>query len=80
MDRTYSYTVFYEADPDGGYVASVPALPGCHTQGDTLESAEENIREAILAYVDSLGAHGDRVPVEHRAFQGRVTVKLADVA
>jgi predicted RNase H-like HicB family nuclease len=57
MEPTYSYTVFYESDPDGGYVASVPALPGCHTQGSTIEQAEERIREAILVYVDSLLAH-----------------------
>jgi predicted RNase H-like HicB family nuclease len=80
MEPKYSYTVFYEADPDGGYVASVPALPGCHTQGSTLEEAEERIREAILVYFDSLLAHGDSVPVEQKSYQGTVTVNLADVA
>ena len=41
------YTVILEQEPDGGYVASVPALPGCVTQGDTREDALANAREAI---------------------------------
>ena len=44
---TQSYTVFFEEAPEGGYVAIVPALPGCHTQGETLEEAERNAAEAI---------------------------------
>ena len=40
--KTLSYSVFYEESRDGGYVAFVPALPGCHTQGETLEEAEQN--------------------------------------
>lgn len=39
--------VVVEPDDDGGYVASCPALPGCHSQGATREDALANIREAI---------------------------------
>jgi predicted RNase H-like HicB family nuclease len=39
--KALSYTVFYEQAPDGGYAAFVPALPGCHTQGETLDSRRE---------------------------------------
>ena len=53
----YSYSVYYEAAPEGGYVAFVPALPGCHTQGETLEEAERNVKEAIELYLESLTAH-----------------------
>jgi predicted RNase H-like HicB family nuclease len=45
--RGISYSVFYEQAAKGGYVASLPALPGCHTQGETIEEAERNIAEAI---------------------------------
>ena len=72
--KTLSYTVFYEEAEEGGYVAFVPALPGCHTQGDDLEEAEKNVKEAISLYLESLSAHGDPVPEEGRSFQGRVTV------
>jgi len=41
-------------DETGGYVAIVPALPGCHTQGDTLAEVMENVKEAINLYVETL--------------------------
>ena len=41
-------------DETGGYIAIVPALPGCHTQGDTLEDLMENVREAIDLYMETL--------------------------
>ena len=75
--RTLSYSVFYEAVSGGGYVAIVPALPGCHTQGDTLEEAERNIREAIELYLESLAAHGEPIPEESKSFQGRVSVPIS---
>lgn len=72
--RSFSWSVYYEEAPEGGYVASVPALPGCHTQGETLEEAERNVVEAITLYLESLSAHGEATPEERRSFQGRVTV------
>jgi len=78
--KRVSYSVFYEAAPEGGYVAFVPALPGCHTQGETLEEAEHNVREAIQVYLESLVAHGESIPEETRSFQGRVTIPLSVVA
>jgi predicted RNase H-like HicB family nuclease len=72
--KTLSYSVFYEQAPEGGYVAFVPILPGCHTQGETLEEAERNVAEAIELYLESLAAHGEPVPKEGRSFQGRVTI------
>jgi antitoxin HicB len=56
------YRVLIEQDEDGVYVAEVPALPGCISQGKTREEAVENIREAIAAYLESLEAHGDPIP------------------
>jgi predicted RNase H-like HicB family nuclease len=43
-------------DETGGYVAIVPALPGCHTQGDTLAEVMENVKEAIDLYWETLTA------------------------
>ena len=54
MKRTiYAYSVYFSPDSDGGYVATVPALPGCHTQGDTISEVEANVREAIELYIES---------------------------
>jgi predicted RNase H-like HicB family nuclease len=58
------YTVLLEPEEDGGFVASVPALPGCISQGDTREDALANIREAIALYVEDCREAGDPVPTE----------------
>jgi predicted RNase H-like HicB family nuclease len=56
------YRVLIEPDEDGVYVAEVPALPGCISQGRTRAEAIANIKEAIAAYLESLKAHGDPIP------------------
>lgn len=60
--KTFSYSVFYEQDPVGRFVAFVPALPGCHTQGETVEETQRNVKEAIALYLESLSAHGEPIP------------------
>jgi len=74
--KALSFPVIYEAAKEGGYVAWVPVLPGCHTQGDTLEEAEKNVKEAILVYLESMMARKESVPPETRIFQGRVEVQV----
>ena len=56
------YRVLIEQDQDGVFVAEVPSLPGCISQGATRSEALANAREAIAAFVESLEAHGDPVP------------------
>ena len=46
------YTVVLEKESDGGFVAHVPALPGCVSQGDSRAEALANIREAIELYLE----------------------------
>lgn len=58
------FTVVYEQESDGGYVVTVPALPGCASQGDNREQAAANIREAIEAYIEALTKAGDPIPVD----------------
>lgn len=58
------YTAIFEVQPNGGYHVMCPALPGCHSEGDTLEEATANILEAITVYLESLQAHGEAPPVE----------------
>jgi len=50
----YEFDVVLLEDETGGYVAVVPALPGCHTQGDTLTEAMKNVKEAIDLYIETL--------------------------
>jgi antitoxin HicB len=58
------YTVVLEREGDGGYVATVPALPGCVSQGDTRDEVTKNIREAADLYIEDCIAAGDPVPTE----------------
>jgi len=58
------YTVVLEEEADGGYVVSVPALPGCVSEGDTRAEAIANIREAIALYIDDCREAGDPIPTE----------------
>jgi predicted RNase H-like HicB family nuclease len=58
------YTVLLEQEPDGGFVASVPALPGCVSQGDTREEALRNIREATELYIEDCVDAGNPLPQE----------------
>ncbi len=46
--------VIMEDEEVGGYISTVPSLPGCHTQGDTLEEVIKNTREAISLYIETL--------------------------
>jgi len=50
----YEFDVVIIEDETGGYVAFVPALPGCHTQGDTLGELMDNAKEAIELYLETL--------------------------
>ena len=54
------FGVVVEKDEDGYYIASVPELPGCHTQARTLDAVMKRVREAIQAYLDAQGVkdHG----------------------
>jgi len=58
------FTVVLEREADGGVVATVPALPGCVSQGDRREEVIANIREAMDLYIQDCIAAGDSVPQE----------------
>ena len=56
------YRVLIEQDEDGVFVAEVPALPGCISEGQTRAEAVENVKEAMAAYLESLEAHNEPIP------------------
>lgn len=61
--QTLQYTIIIQPS-EGGYVAFAPSLPGCMTQGNTLEEAKANITDAIEAYLEVLKEDGDPIPTE----------------
>ncbi len=52
--KTYDFKVILEPDENGGYVVSCPSLPGCYSQGESIEDALENIKEAIALCLDDM--------------------------
>jgi predicted RNase H-like HicB family nuclease len=60
----YHYTVILEREEDGGFHAFCPVLKGCHSQGDTLNEALDNIKEAIEVYLESMRERGESLPME----------------
>ena len=55
MINNYRYTIILQPDEDeGGYTVTVPALPGCITQGETMDEAIEMAKDAILLHIESL--------------------------
>ena len=63
----FQFEVIFTPQEEGGFTVEVPDLPGCVSEGDTFEEAEENIREAIELYLEVLYERGiplpERVPL-----------------
>jgi len=68
------YTVILHPAEEGGYWVDVPALPGCYSQGETVEEAMANVREAIEAHLDALKEDNQPMPREEGFMFARVAV------
>jgi len=69
---THRFDVVIEKDSEGYFVASVPALPGCHTQAKSLDALMERVREAIELCLEVNGA-----PPEPLDFVGVQSITIA---
>ncbi|MCD6170783.1 MAG: type II toxin-antitoxin system HicB family antitoxin [Candidatus Latescibacteria bacterium] len=68
------YTVIIHKAEEGGYWAEVPALPGCFSQGETVEEALKNVIEAIEAHLQALREEGQEIPGEGEVLLAKVEV------
>ncbi len=67
MSTSRQFDVVFETQEDGGFTAYVPDLPGCVSEGDSLEEAAEMIAQAMALYLESRHEQGWSLPrVEHR--------------
>jgi predicted RNase H-like HicB family nuclease len=65
MDDTLTYSLTIESHPEeGGYLAYFPALPGCHTWGNTYEEAVNNAEEVLIGFLEALQKNGEEIPRE----------------
>ena len=74
------YDVVFEEQPEGGFTVTVPALPGCISEGDTFEEAKKNIMEAMELYLEDLAVDGEEMPSENSVFVGQVSVEKPSVS
>jgi predicted RNase H-like HicB family nuclease len=68
----YKFTVVVEQDEDGLYVASVPLLQGCYSQGKTYKEAMENIQDAIRLHIEARKALGEPITIESAIDEVRI--------
>lgn len=74
--NTYRFQVIIERDEDGYYVAEVPTLQGCYTQGKTLEETIENIHDVISLCVEELREEGKEIQTEFPEVIGIKTLEI----
>ena len=72
--KVYEFDVIVIEDETGGYVVSIPALPGCHSQGETIDDALKNIKEAAELYLETM-TDEERSDLQKQKFVGIQRVK-----
>jgi len=81
MKKTrYRFTVVLRPEPEGGFTALVPALPGCVTHGRTLAEAREMAKDAICGYIESLRKHREPVPTDSDTLVTTLDLEYAQAA
>jgi predicted RNase H-like HicB family nuclease len=73
------YTVLIHQAEEGGYWSEVPALPGCYSQGETIDETLNNTKEAIEAHLMALKEEEVAAPIEESLFIGKVRVEVAEL-
>ncbi|MFH1712789.1 MAG: type II toxin-antitoxin system HicB family antitoxin [Candidatus Jacksonbacteria bacterium] len=77
--KIHQYTIILEPCEEGGFTVSVPALPGCITEGDSFQEAIDRAKDAIQGYVMSLLKHNEPIPDEWAPLiTTAVNIKLPD--
>ena len=73
------YTILIHKAEEGGFWAEVPALPGCFSQGETVEETIANTKEAIELHISSLREDGEEIPADNEFIISRVRVETVAV-
>ena len=73
----YNYKILLTKEEEGGYMVTVPALPGCITQGDNIEEAMALAQEAIELYIEELQARGEKIPDNSNTLEYSLNLETA---
>jgi predicted RNase H-like HicB family nuclease len=78
VELNLQYPVTLYPDPEGGYVAQIKDLPGCLTQGETLEETMTNINEARELWIETASEADDDIPlpIGDHSYSGKLLVRM----
>ena len=74
------FNVVLRPEPEGGFTATVPALPGCVTHGRTLAEAKKMAKDAIAGYIESLKKHKEPIPSDDDSLLASLDVDYAETS
>ena len=76
----FRLNVVFRPEPEGGFTALVPALPGCVTYGRTLEEARAMVKDAVQGYIESLKKHNETIPSDEDTFVASLELENAQTS
>ena len=76
----YHYNIILRPEPEGGFTAIVPALPGCVTHGRNLVEARKMAKDAISAYIGSLRKHKEPIPNDDETLVASLDLEYAQTS
>ncbi len=76
----YRFNLVLRPEPEGGFTALVPALPGCVTYGRTLAEARAMAKDAISGYIESLKKHAEPIPTDDETLVTSLDLEYAETA
>jgi predicted RNase H-like HicB family nuclease len=74
------FNIVLRPEPEGGFTAIVPALPGCVTFGRTLAEAKKMARDAITGYIESLKKHKEPIPTDNETLVASLDLEYAETS
>ncbi len=73
----YTFKIHLHPEKEGGYMVNIPSLPGCITQGDSIEEAVEMAKEAIELFVEELKSRGEEIQDDSDTFEYSLNLAIA---
>jgi predicted RNase H-like HicB family nuclease len=81
MKKTdFRFNIFLRPEPEGGFTAIVPALPGCVTYGRTSNEAKKMAKDAICGYIQSLRKHREPIPTDDETLVASLDLEYAEAS
>lgn len=76
MTNIKKFNAIFTSEKTGGFTVTIPALPGCVTYGKNLNEAKKMAKDAIKAYLTSLGKHNEKMPSDDESYFASVDIPL----